>query len=143
MRGESKAKKPSLDDARNRLGGRTKDEEPAPDGIVPGRVVRVFAYDGAFADIRDADGYRAEAALAKRLGFIGKSCIHPSQVATANEVFRASDEAVAAAQRVLDAARSAGGRGAFVVDGKMIDAPFVARAEQVVSLARKLGLVAD
>ena len=41
------AKKPSLDDARNRLGGRTKDEEPAPPGMVPGRVVRVFANDGA------------------------------------------------------------------------------------------------
>lgn len=44
---EPKAKKPSLDDARNRLGGRTNHEEPAPAGIVPGRVVRVFANDGA------------------------------------------------------------------------------------------------
>jgi len=44
---EPKAKKPSLEDARNRLGGRTKDEEPAQAGIVPGRVVRVFANDGA------------------------------------------------------------------------------------------------
>ena len=44
---ESKSKKPSLDDARNRLGGRTNNEEPAPAGIVPGRVVRVFANDGA------------------------------------------------------------------------------------------------
>jgi hypothetical protein len=41
------SKKPSLDDARNRLGGRTTDEEPAPPGIAPGRVVRVFANDGA------------------------------------------------------------------------------------------------
>ena len=47
VKGEPRPKKPSLDDARNRLGGRTKDEEPAPDGIVPGRVVRVFANDGA------------------------------------------------------------------------------------------------
>jgi hypothetical protein len=46
-KGEPKAKKPSLDDARNRLGGRTNDEEPAPVGMVPGRVVRVFANDGA------------------------------------------------------------------------------------------------
>jgi hypothetical protein len=45
-RGELKPKKPSLDDARNRLGGRTTDEEPAPAGIAPGRVVRVFANDG-------------------------------------------------------------------------------------------------
>lgn len=39
-------KKPSLDDARDRLGGRTTDEEPAPPGITPGRVVKVFANDG-------------------------------------------------------------------------------------------------
>ena len=45
MKGESR-KKPSLDDARNRLGGRTTDEEPAPPGMHPGRVVRVFANDG-------------------------------------------------------------------------------------------------
>lgn len=46
VKADSKAKKPSLDDARNRLGGRTTDEEPAPPGINPGRVVRVFANDG-------------------------------------------------------------------------------------------------
>lgn len=40
------AKKPSLEDARNRLGGRTSDEEPAPPGINPGRVVKVYANDG-------------------------------------------------------------------------------------------------
>jgi hypothetical protein len=46
VKADGKAKKPSLDDARNRLGGRTTDEEPAPPGINPGRVVRVFANDG-------------------------------------------------------------------------------------------------
>jgi hypothetical protein len=40
-------KKPSLDDARNRLGGRTTDEEPAPAGIAPGRIVKVVATGGA------------------------------------------------------------------------------------------------
>jgi hypothetical protein len=44
---DAKGKKPSLDDARNRLGGRTNNEEPAAVGMVPGRVVRVFANDGA------------------------------------------------------------------------------------------------
>lgn len=39
-------KKPTLDDARNRLGGRTNDEEPAPPGLALGRVVKVFANDG-------------------------------------------------------------------------------------------------
>jgi citrate lyase subunit beta/citryl-CoA lyase len=103
----------------------------------------VFAYDGAFADIQDADGYRAEAALARRLGYLGKSCIHPSQVALANEVFRPSDAEIAHAQRVLAAAATAaaGGAGAFVVDGRMVDAPFIRQAQDTVALARRLGLI--
>jgi citrate lyase subunit beta/citryl-CoA lyase len=105
--------------------------------------VGVFAYDGAFADIRDADGYRAEAELARRLGFLGKSCIHPSQVALANAVFRPSDEEIAQAVRVVQAARNAEaeGVGAYVVDGKMIDAPFVRRAQDIVAAATRLGLL--
>jgi len=48
----------------------------------------VFAYDGAFADVQDEAGYREEAAMARRLGFLGKSCIHPRQIAPANDVLR-------------------------------------------------------
>ena len=102
----------------------------------------VFAYDAAFANIRDSDGFRAEAQLAKRLGFLGKSCIHPSQIALANAVFRPSDEEIAHSLRVLDAAQAADGVGAYVVDGKMIDPPFFARAQQIVATARQMGLIA-
>jgi len=104
----------------------------------------VFAYDTAFADIKDQEGYLAEAAMARRLGFLGKSCIHPSQVALANQAFRPSDEEIAHAQRVVEAAADAQARGvgAYVVDGKMIDGPFVRRAQAVVELARRLGLLA-
>jgi len=105
----------------------------------------VFAYDSAFANIKDADGFRAEAELARALGFLGKSCIHPSQIALANDVFRPSDEEVAHALRVVEAARNAerDGVGAYVVDGKMIDAPFVERARALVQSAERLGLVAS
>jgi citrate lyase subunit beta/citryl-CoA lyase len=103
----------------------------------------VFAYDGAFADIADAEGYRAEAGLARRLGYLGKSCIHPSQVALANAVFRPDDAEIAHARRVLAAAASAAasGTGAFVVDGRMVDRPFILRAEQTLAIARRLGLI--
>ena len=103
----------------------------------------VFAYDSAFADISDADGYRAEAALARRLGFLGKSCIHPSQVSLANEVFRPDETEIAHALRVIKAAAAAqaAGSGAFVVDGRMVDRPFILRAEQTVALARRLALI--
>ncbi|SOE56717.1 citrate lyase subunit beta / citryl-CoA lyase [Burkholderia sp. D7] len=97
----------------------------------------VFAYDSAFADIRDQAGFQAEARLARSLGFIGKSCIHPSQVALANEVFQPTPDEIAHAQRVVAAAAEAdaAGRGAYVVDGKMIDGPFVARARAIVAQA--------
>ena len=103
----------------------------------------VFAYDSAFANIEDEDGYRAEAALARSLGYLGKSCIHPRQVALANAAFRPSDDEIAHASRVVQAAREASAQGvaAFVVDGRMIDGPFLRRAETVLRAAAGLGLV--
>jgi citrate lyase subunit beta/citryl-CoA lyase len=97
----------------------------------------VFAWDAAFADIGDADGFRAEAAMARRLGYAGKSCIHPSQVALANAAFQPDAEEIAAARRIVAAARQAGaaGRGAFLVDGRMVDRPFLKRAEAILASA--------
>ncbi|MEO8101164.1 MAG: CoA ester lyase [Betaproteobacteria bacterium] len=103
----------------------------------------VFAYDGAFADVQDEAGYREEAEMARRLGYLGKSCIHPSQIALANEVFRPSDDEIDHARRVIDAfqAAEANGTGAIMVDGKMIDMPFVRRAEAIVAIAKRLQLI--
>ena len=100
------------------------------------------AYDGAFAKVDQPDAYRAEAEAARRMGYAGKSCIHPSQIAMANEAFQPSPAEIARAKRVVEVAREriASGTGAFLVDGSMVDAPFVAGAEAVLALARKLGL---
>jgi citrate lyase subunit beta/citryl-CoA lyase len=102
----------------------------------------VFAYDAAFARFADVEGFRAEAALARRLGYLGKSCIHPSQVAHANELFRPGDDEIAHARRVVAAADEAEGRGvgAYTVDGHMVDAPFVQRARTVLATAKRMGL---
>jgi citrate lyase subunit beta/citryl-CoA lyase len=99
-------------------------------------------YDSAFANIKDTDGYRSEAQTAFRLGYEGKTCIHPSQIALANEVFRPSDEEIAHALRVVAAWREAKGKGvgALMVDGRMIDVPFAKRAEAVAALAERLGI---
>lgn len=105
----------------------------------------VAAYDGAFADIQDSAGFIAEAQLARRLGFAGKTCIHPGQVALANEAFRPTDAEIAHALKVTAAATDAEARGAgaFVVDGRMIDLPFVSRAQALVAMARRLGLLSN
>ena len=100
----------------------------------------VFAYDGAFTNIADLAGFRAEAEMARRLGFIGKSCVHPSQVQPGNDVFRPSEEEIAHARRVVDAAAKAAadGVGALLLDGRMIDAPFVLSAKAVLKVAERL-----
>jgi citrate lyase subunit beta/citryl-CoA lyase len=104
----------------------------------------VWAYDGAFADIGDPEGYKREAQAARRLGYIGKSAIHPSQVPLANAIFRPTDEEIAHSLKVIEAAAAAAqkGIGAFTVGGKMVDAPFVRRAEAILDLARRLNLIA-
>ena len=104
----------------------------------------VWACDGAFADLRDGAGFRAEAQRSRDLGFIGKSCVHPSQVLLANEVFRPTEAEIAHAQAVVVAAEaaSASGRGAYVVDGRMIDAPFEQRARETLASAGRLRLLA-
>ncbi|HTJ99877.1 MAG TPA: CoA ester lyase [Bordetella sp.] len=90
-----------------------------------------YALDGAYPNVADPEGFRGEARLSRSLGFLGKSCIHPSQIAIANEVFGYSTEDIAQAQRIVDASRAHSGTGAFLLDGKMIDAPFVRRAENI------------
>ena len=103
----------------------------------------LWACDTVYAAVKDPDGFTREAEAARRLGYLGKSCIHPSQVPLANRVFRPSDAEIAAALRVVTEARDAEGRGvgAFVVDGRMIDIPFIRRAESVLGAARRLGLL--
>ena len=104
---------------------------------------QVCAFDGAFADIQNMEGFQAEAQFAANIGYTGKSCIHPSQISFANQAFRPSNAAIAHALKVVEAERDAQARGlgAYVVDGKMIDPPFVRSAHAMVETARKLGLI--
>jgi citrate lyase beta subunit len=103
----------------------------------------LWACDTVYGTVSDPDGYTREATAARRLGYLGKSCIHPSQVPLANAVFRPTDAEIAAARRVVEAARGAESRGvgAFIVDGRMIDIPFIKRAEAILGAARRLDLL--
>ena len=103
--------------------------------LAAGEAGRI-AYDGAWPDLADKDGFRHEALLARSLGYLGKSCIHPDQVTIANTVFdRGAD--LARAERLLAAAAQAGahGHGAFVFEGAMADAPAVAAARDLLRRA--------
>jgi citrate lyase subunit beta/citryl-CoA lyase len=98
-----------------------------------------FAYDSAFPDIQDEDGFRREAEQAKQLGYLGKSCVHPKQVALANEIFSIDALSLATARRIVAAAELAEkqGRGAFLLDGRMIDLPIIRRAQAMLAEANE------
>jgi citrate lyase subunit beta/citryl-CoA lyase len=97
----------------------------------------IAVFDSAFADVKNPDGFRAEAEAARRLGFTGKSCIHPSQIAAANEVFAPRLDEIARSERIVSAARERG-EGVFLLDGQMIDKPVLDRARIVLHMAETL-----
>lgn len=86
--------------------------------------------DGVTVDTRNPARLQHDAERARRMGFGGKLCIHPAQVAPLHACFDPSPEAVAQAQRVQQALHAAGG-GVCVLDGRMVDAPVLHKAEQV------------
>ena len=86
--------------------------------------------DGVTTAIDDGARLQADVQRARRLGFHGKLCIHPKQVAAVNALFAPTIEEVAWARRVLDAAAAAGGA-AIAIDGKMIDRPVLLRAHAI------------
>ena len=98
---------------------------------------RVAAYDGAFGAVNDGEGYRAECLAARRQGFAGKTCIHPSQIAIANEAFLPTEAEIQRARRIVSEAEAAEakGVGAILVDGQMIDKPFLDGARAILALA--------
>ncbi|WP_414474695.1 HpcH/HpaI aldolase/citrate lyase family protein [Microvirga sp. M2] len=100
---------------------------------------KVPAYDGAYAVVAKPERYREECEEARSLGFSGKSCIHPTQIPIANECFMPRRADIERARRILAAAEKAAakGVGAFVVDGQMIDEPFLVSARAIVALAEQ------
>lgn len=95
----------------------------------------VYVIDTIYPDFEDVEGLRADARFARQLGFDGKFAIHPAQVEPINAAFAPDPEELEWARRVLATREEHEGDGVFRVDGEMIDAPLVARAERIVSLA--------
>ncbi|MDQ2691580.1 MAG: CoA ester lyase [Chloroflexota bacterium] len=99
------------------------------------------AIDMVYIDFRDSEGLRLEAEEGARLGFSGKQIIHPNQVEPVQTAFTPSEEAIEYAQRVVRAfaASQKEGKGAFALDGKMIDMPLLKNAQKVLDRARAAG----
>ena len=103
---------------------------------VAARAAGIPALDTPYTDFRDAEGLRKEAALARQMGYRGKFAIHPGQIEAINAAFAPSPEEVEEARRIVSAyeAARAQGHGATSLDGRMIDAPVVQRARNVLAL---------
>lgn len=93
--------------------------------------------DGVYNDIRNLEGFVAECEHGRRLGFDGKTLIHPSQVNPCNAVFTPSAEEVTNALRIIQAFEEAerSGAGVVTVDGRLIENLHIAVAKRTLSLA--------
>ena len=97
----------------------------------------VLSADQVVTDLRDEDAFRLDAQLGRSLGYRGKLCIHPSQVAWANESFSPSAAEVERARRLIDAfdEAAAEGHGAISFEGQMVDEPLARRARAIIAAA--------
>lgn len=124
-------------DLRFRLGARPDPdrgwERPAMFRILlAARVAGCLAIDAVHFRFRDRAGLTRAAEIARQMGFDGKSCIHPGQVATIHEVWAPTADEIAWAEQVVRSWREQQGasRGIVVVDGEMIEALHVRLAER-------------
>ena len=102
---------------------------------VDARAAGVEAIDGIWQKVDDIEGLTKDAMLAKRLGYSGKSIIHPAQIEPVHRVFAPTKSQIEWARKVVDALQKAmqkgQGLGAIKVDGKMIDAVHYKQAKAI------------
>jgi citrate lyase subunit beta/citryl-CoA lyase len=101
--------------------------------VAAARANNLRCMDGPYADFKDGVGFERACKIALAMGFDGKQCIHPAQLATANRFFAPAPEELSWARTVVEAYQqaSAAGRGALSVQGKMIDAANIRMAQTI------------
>lgn len=87
--------------------------------------------DTVYTDFKDSNGFETNCTLARSLGFGGKLLIHPTQIKIANRAFAPSKEEVDFAKRVIY--KSTKVKGAFQLDGKMVDKPIIEKAKRILN----------
>lgn len=102
----------------------------------------IDSIDTPFTDTQDESGLELDSLFARKLGFKGKLAINPRQIDIIHQAFSPTSADIHWARRVVDALDQAKKQGAGVIalDGKMIDAPIVLRAERTLALAACLNL---
>ncbi|MFA8450654.1 MAG: CoA ester lyase [Bacteroidales bacterium] len=105
--------------------------------VMAAKANRIDVLDTVWVDIDDEEGLRRETDFSRKIGFTGKAVINPRQIEIIHEVYTPTEAEIRKAVRIILEFRKnkAAGIGVFAVDGKMVDAPVVARAEHVLNLA--------
>jgi citrate lyase subunit beta / citryl-CoA lyase len=108
---------------------------------VDARAAGIDAFDGIWQNVKDIDGLIKDAAIAKKLGYSGKTLIHPSHINPVHDIFRPTKKQIEWAKKVLaalqDTFENANARGAKLLEGKMIDAVHYKQAKAVISAAEQ------
>ena len=107
--------------------------------VVAARATGLRVLDGPVADYSDEEGLRRSCLIARSLGFDGKWCIHPAQIAVVNETFSPTDREVEWAKKVVAAYEEANatGSGSVSVDGQMVDAASIKLARNTLGKVPK------
>jgi citrate lyase beta subunit len=101
--------------------------------LLAARAAGVAAYDSPHFGITDLEGLRQRCQAARRLGYDGKTAIHPAHLEVVNEAFTPTEAEFANAERIVNALAAAPGRGAIVLDGQMIDQVHLATAKKILA----------
>jgi len=101
------------------------------------------AIDIVAIDFKDIDALRRESEFGAQLGFTGKQIIHPAQVEPVQTAFTPNAEAITHAKRIVETfeASQKDGKGAYALDGRMIDMPLLKNAQKVLERARAAGKI--
>jgi citrate lyase subunit beta/citryl-CoA lyase len=104
--------------------------------LLEGRAAKLpYVLDGAFSRIDDDEMLRADCQLSKRLGYDGRTLIHPRHIAIAREIYRPTEAELESSQRLVAAFEKAEaeGRAAFAFEGRMVDYAMYARAKALLN----------
>jgi citrate lyase subunit beta/citryl-CoA lyase len=98
-----------------------------------------YPLDGVYSNLGDEEGFIRDSELSARLGYVGRTVIHPKQIAPARRAYAVSAEDVEYYGRVVkefEAVEKTGAAAAITVDGKLVDYAMYSRAKSVLELAR-------
>ena len=103
---------------------------------VAAAAVGIVAIDGIWQDLKDKNGFTKDCEVGRSLGYVGKSVIHPDQIQTVHKIFHPNKAEIEWAKKVCSVYEelTKKGKGATVVEGKMIDEVHYKRAKALLEI---------